>query len=84
MYLGIGPLVCINNLPITPVGNVLMRLGYQGIISIVASYNCWTESPYIYPEGASVQVLQIGASGFIIMISDTKDRAKFGDFLSKI
>ena len=30
MYMGIGPLVCINNLLITPVGNVLMRLGYQG------------------------------------------------------
>ena len=30
MYVGIGPLVCINNLLITPVGNVLMRLGYQG------------------------------------------------------
>ena len=28
--MGIGPLVCINNLLITPVGNVLMRLGYQG------------------------------------------------------
>ena len=31
MYVGIGPLVCINNLLITPVGNVLMRLGCQGI-----------------------------------------------------
>ena len=30
MYVGIGPLVRINNLLITPVGNVLMRLGYQG------------------------------------------------------
>ena len=30
MYVGIGPLVCINNLLITPVGNVLMRLGRQG------------------------------------------------------
>ena len=30
MYVGIGPLVCINNLLITPVGNVLMRLGCQG------------------------------------------------------
>ena len=30
MYVGIGPLVCINNLLITPAGNVLMRLGYQG------------------------------------------------------
>ena len=30
MYVGIGPLVCINNLLIAPVGNVLMRLGYQG------------------------------------------------------
>ena len=29
--MGIGPLVCINNLLITPVGNVLMRLGCQGI-----------------------------------------------------
>ena len=29
MYVGIGPLVCINNLLITPVGNVLMRLGCQ-------------------------------------------------------
>ena len=29
MYVGIGPLVCINNLLIAPVGNVLMRLGYQ-------------------------------------------------------
>ena len=28
--MGIGPLVCISNLLITPVGNVLMRLGYQG------------------------------------------------------
>ena len=28
--MGIGPLVFINNLLITPVGNVLMRLGYQG------------------------------------------------------
>ena len=28
--MGIGPLVCINNLLITPVGNVLMRLGCQG------------------------------------------------------
>ena len=30
MYVRIGPLVCINNLLITPVGNVLTRLGYQG------------------------------------------------------
>ena len=30
MYVGISSLVCINNLLITPVGNVLMRLGYQG------------------------------------------------------
>ena len=30
MYVGIGPLVCINNLLITPEGNGLMRLGYQG------------------------------------------------------
>ena len=30
MYVRIGPLVCINNLLIAPVGNVLMRLGYQG------------------------------------------------------
>ena len=30
MYVGIGPLVCINNLLITLVGDVLMRLGYQG------------------------------------------------------
>ena len=30
MYVGKGPLVCINNLLITPVGNVLMRLGCQG------------------------------------------------------
>ena len=30
MYVGIDPLVCINNLLITPVGNVLMRLGCQG------------------------------------------------------
>ena len=30
MYVGIGPLVCINNLITTPVGNVLMKLGYQG------------------------------------------------------
>ena len=29
MYVGIGPLVCINNLLITPVGNVLMRLSCQ-------------------------------------------------------
>ena len=28
--MGIGPLVCINNLLITPAGNVLMRLGDQG------------------------------------------------------
>ena len=28
--MGIGSLVCINNLLITPVGNVLMSLGYQG------------------------------------------------------
>ena len=28
--MGISSLVCINNLLITPVGNVLMRLGYQG------------------------------------------------------
>ena len=27
--MGIGPLVCTNNLIITPVGNVLIRLGYQ-------------------------------------------------------
>ena len=27
--MGIGPLVCINNLLITPVGNVLMRLSCQ-------------------------------------------------------
>ena len=30
LYVGIGSLVCIINLLITPVGNVLMRLGYQG------------------------------------------------------
>ena len=30
MYVGVGSLVCINNLLITPVGNVLMRLGCQG------------------------------------------------------
>ena len=29
--MGIGPLVCTNNLLITPVGNVLIRLGYQHI-----------------------------------------------------
>ena len=28
--MGIGPLVCVNNLLITPVRNVLMRVGYQG------------------------------------------------------
>ena len=28
--MGIGSLVCIINLLITPVGNVLMRLGHQG------------------------------------------------------
>ena len=28
--MGIGFLVCVNNLQITPVGNVLMRLGCQG------------------------------------------------------
>ena len=28
--MGIGPLVCINNLLITPVGNVWMRLSCQG------------------------------------------------------
>ena len=27
--MAIGPLVCTNNLIITPVGNVLIRLGYQ-------------------------------------------------------
>ena len=31
--MGIGPLVCINNLLITPVGNVLMRLGCQGKVT---------------------------------------------------
>ena len=30
MSVGIGPLVCINNLLITPVENVVMRLGCQG------------------------------------------------------
>ena len=30
VYVGIGPLVCIINLVITPVANVLMRLGCQG------------------------------------------------------
>ena len=30
MCVGIDLLVCINNLLITPVGNVLIRLGYQG------------------------------------------------------
>ena len=30
MYVGIGPLVCIINLLITSVGNILMRLGCQG------------------------------------------------------
>ena len=30
MSVGIGPLACINNLIITPIDNVLMRLGYQG------------------------------------------------------
>ena len=30
MYVGVGSLVCINNLLITPVGSALMRLGYQG------------------------------------------------------
>ena len=29
MYVGVCPLVCINNLLITPEGNGLMRLGYQ-------------------------------------------------------
>ena len=28
--MGIGCLICVNNLLITPVGNVLMRLGCQG------------------------------------------------------
>ena len=28
--MGIGPLVCINNLLTTPVDDVLTRLGYQG------------------------------------------------------
>ena len=28
--MGMGSLVCIINLPITPVGNVLMRLGSEG------------------------------------------------------
>ena len=30
VYVGIGSLVCINNLLIAPFGNVLMRLGCQG------------------------------------------------------
>ena len=30
MYVGIGCLICVNNLLITPVGNVLMRLGCHG------------------------------------------------------
>ena len=30
VYVGIGPLVCIINLVIPPVANVLMRLGCQG------------------------------------------------------
>ena len=30
IYMGIGFLVCVNNLLITPVDNVLMRLGCQG------------------------------------------------------
>ena len=30
VYVGIGSLVCIINLLIAPVGNVLIRLGYQG------------------------------------------------------
>ena len=30
MSVGIGPLVCINNLLITPVDNVVIRLGCQG------------------------------------------------------
>ena len=29
VYVGIGSLVCIINLQITPVANALMRLGYQ-------------------------------------------------------
>ena len=32
MYVGIGPLVCINNLLITPVGNVLMKQNLETII----------------------------------------------------
>ena len=58
MYVGIGPLVCINNLLITPVGNVLMRLGCQGIkglrIFVGSDFFSnleiiWSWKPYLCP-----------------------------------
>ena len=58
MYVGINPLVCINNLLITPVGNVLMRLGCQGIkgLRILVGNDffsnleiIWSWKPYLCP-----------------------------------
>ena len=54
-------------------------------INIVVPYNCWKEFPYIYSEGARVQVLQrCISSGIQSWISDTKESAKLEDFLSTI
>ena len=58
MYVGIRPLVCINNLLITPVGNVLTRLGKEKELSKLLSlvkfsklllwkpYLCWVTHSY--------------------------------------
>ena len=53
---------------------------YRNIISIIASYNCWTESPYIYSEGASVQVLQKCTFSVIIMDLRHKRQRKIRRF----
>ena len=63
----------------------LLLYRYRNIILIVAPYNCWKEFPYIYSEGARVQVLQrCISSGIQSWISDTKESAKLEDFLSTI
>ena len=58
----------------------LLPYRYRNIIPIVALYNCWKEFPYIYSEGARVQVLQRCTSSGIIMDLRYKRKCKIRRF----
>ena len=62
----------------------LLLYRFRNIIPIVAPYNCWKEFPYIYSEGARVQVLQRCISSGIIMDLRYKRKCKIRRFLSTI